>query len=59
MLFTAEDTQFMRLAVEQAQQALYLSNPNPRVGCVIVKEDQCIGEGYTQAVGGAHAEIEA
>ena len=59
MLFTAEDTQFMRLAVEQAQQALYLSNPNPRVGCVIVKEDQCIGVGYTQAVGGAHAEIEA
>ena len=27
MLFTAEDTQFMRLAVDQAQQALYLSNP--------------------------------
>ena len=59
MLFTAEDTQFMRLAVDQAQQALYLSNPNPRVGCVIVKEGQCIGAGHTQAVGGAHAEIEA
>jgi len=59
MLFTAEDTQFMRLAVDQAQQALYLSNPNPRVGCVIVKEGQCIGVGHTQAVGGAHAEIEA
>lgn len=59
MLFTAEDTQFMRLAVDQAQQALYLPNPNPRVGCVIVKEGQCIGAGHTQAVGGAHAEIEA
>ena len=59
MLFTAEDTQFMHLAIEQAQQALYLSNPNPRVGCVIVKEGQCIGVGHTQAVGGPHAEIEA
>ena len=59
MLFTAEDTQFMRLAVEEAQQALYLSNPNPRVGCVIVKAGQCIGQGHTQAVGGPHAEVEA
>ena len=59
MLFTAEDTQFMSLAVEQAQQALYLSNPNPRVGCVIVKAGQCIGQGHTQAVGGPHAEVEA
>ena len=59
MLFTAEDTQFMHLAIEQAQQALYLSNPNPRVGCVIIKEGQCIGVGHTQAVGGPHAEIEA
>ena len=39
--------------------ALYLSNPNPRVGCVIVKDGKLIGKGFTQKVGGAHAEVQA
>jgi len=33
--------------------------PNPHVGCVLVKDGQVIGEGYTQPAGGNHAEIEA
>ena len=49
----------MSEALAQAQKALYLSNPNPRVGCVIAKEGKVIGRGFTQAVGKAHAEVQA
>ena len=49
----------MRRALERAQDALYRSDPNPRVGCVLVRNDAVIGEGATQAPGGPHAEIEA
>lgn len=58
-MFTKDDADFMRLALAEAQKSLYLSNPNPRVGCVIVKAGQVIGKGFTQQVGLAHAEIEA
>ena len=58
-MYTAVDHQFMSEALAQAQNALYLSNPNPRVGCVIVKDGQVIGRGFTQKVGGPHAEIQA
>jgi diaminohydroxyphosphoribosylaminopyrimidine deaminase/5-amino-6-(5-phosphoribosylamino)uracil reductase len=58
-MFTQDDADFMRLALAEAQKSLYLSNPNPRVGCVIVKAGQVIGTGFTQQVGFAHAEIEA
>ena len=58
-MFTKEDADFMRLALAEAQKSLYLSNPNPRVGCVIVKAGHVIGAGFTQQVGLAHAEIEA
>ena len=58
-MYTKDDADFMRLALGQAQKSLYLSNPNPRVGCVIVKAGQVIGTGFTQQVGLAHAEIEA
>jgi diaminohydroxyphosphoribosylaminopyrimidine deaminase/5-amino-6-(5-phosphoribosylamino)uracil reductase len=58
-MFTKDDTDFMRLALAAAQKSLYLANPNPRVGCVIVKAGQVIGTGFTQQVGLAHAEIEA
>jgi diaminohydroxyphosphoribosylaminopyrimidine deaminase/5-amino-6-(5-phosphoribosylamino)uracil reductase len=58
-MFTKDDADFMRLAIATAQKSLYLSNPNPRVGCVIVKAGQVIGTGFTQQVGLAHAEIEA
>jgi diaminohydroxyphosphoribosylaminopyrimidine deaminase/5-amino-6-(5-phosphoribosylamino)uracil reductase len=58
-MYTAVDHQFMSQALAEAQNALYLSNPNPRVGCVIVKEGKVIGRGYTQKVGGPHAEVQA
>lgn len=47
-------------AVRQAQQSLTLSNPNPRVGCVLVAPDgREIGRGHTQQAGGPHAEVMA
>ena len=50
---------WMRRALERAQDALDRSDPNPRVGCVLVKDHIVIGEGATQRPGGPHAEIEA
>ncbi len=52
---------FMQRALALAGQAIGLSEPNPRVGCVIVAPDgaQVLGEGHTQAAGQAHAEIMA
>jgi diaminohydroxyphosphoribosylaminopyrimidine deaminase/5-amino-6-(5-phosphoribosylamino)uracil reductase len=58
-MYSAVDHQFMSEAIAEAQKALYLSNPNPRVGCVIVKDGKVIGKGFTQKVGSAHAEVQA
>jgi diaminohydroxyphosphoribosylaminopyrimidine deaminase / 5-amino-6-(5-phosphoribosylamino)uracil reductase len=50
----------MQLALDLAQQAIGLSEPNPRVGCVITTtEGRVIGQGHTQQAGGAHAEVMA
>jgi len=47
-------------ALRLAESALYLTSPNPRVGCVLVNpEGQVIGQGHTQMTGGPHAEIMA
>lgn len=54
------DDFFMAQALAQAEQALLLSSPNPRVGCVITSADgQVLGQGFTQQAGGAHAEVMA
>lgn len=50
---------FMRHALELVERCSVRTSPNPRVGCVIVKDGRIIGEGFTQPVGGNHAEIEA
>lgn len=49
----------MRQALSLAEHALYVPSPNPRVGCVIVRDAQVIGQGSTQAVGSHHAEVMA
>jgi len=50
----------MQQALQLAEQATLLSNPNPRVGCVIVSPDgQVLGQGFTQQAGGPHAEVVA
>ncbi|RTZ66460.1 MAG: bifunctional diaminohydroxyphosphoribosylaminopyrimidine deaminase/5-amino-6-(5-phosphoribosylamino)uracil reductase RibD [Aquificaceae bacterium] len=47
----------MARAIELARKGLYTTHPNPRVGCVIVKNDKIIGEGYHQRTGQPHAEV--
>lgn len=49
----------MRAALDQAAKGLFLTSPNPRVGCVIVRDGQIIASGHTQRAGQAHAEIDA
>src|SRR5215207_8805999 len=50
----------MREALVLAEQAIGLSDPNPRVGCVLVGTDgTTLGRGFTQEAGGPHAEIVA
>jgi diaminohydroxyphosphoribosylaminopyrimidine deaminase/5-amino-6-(5-phosphoribosylamino)uracil reductase len=58
--FSATDTALMRDALLLAGQAVGLSDPNPRVGCVISAADgRVIGRGHTQQAGAAHAEVMA
>ncbi len=49
----------MTLALEWAAKGLFTTSPNPRVGCVIVKDGRVIGVGHTQPAGQDHAEVQA
>jgi diaminohydroxyphosphoribosylaminopyrimidine deaminase/5-amino-6-(5-phosphoribosylamino)uracil reductase len=49
----------MQLALEQAAKGLFITTPNPRVGCVIVRDGQVLAVGHTQPAGFAHAEADA
>jgi diaminohydroxyphosphoribosylaminopyrimidine deaminase/5-amino-6-(5-phosphoribosylamino)uracil reductase len=53
------DTDAMALALEWAAKGMYITTPNPRIGCVIVRDGAVIGAGHTQPAGQAHAEIQA
>ncbi len=55
----SDDVAWMRRALVVGEAALFRADPNPRVGCVLVRDGAAIGEGATQAPGGPHAEIEA
>lgn len=52
-----EDLSWMRRALALAQTVMYSTAPNPRVGCVIVRDGRVLGEGATQPPGGPHAEV--
>ena len=58
-MFSAADHEFMARALRLAERGLYTTTPNPRVGCVIVKDGKVVGEGWHQKAGEAHAEVEA
>src|ERR671920_781473 len=49
----------MTLALEWARRGMRSTAPNPRIGCVIVRDGAVIGAGHTQPAGQAHAEIQA
>lgn len=55
----ARDFEFMARALQLAERGYYSAKPNPRVGCVLVKDQRIIGEGYHYAAGMPHAEIDA
>lgn len=55
----SKDLYYMQMALELASRATILTSPNPKVGCVIVKDDVILGQGWTQEVGQAHAEVMA
>lgn len=49
----------MARALRLAEHGLFSTTPNPRVGCVIVKEGEVVGEGWHEKAGGPHAEVHA
>ncbi|MFW1782324.1 bifunctional diaminohydroxyphosphoribosylaminopyrimidine deaminase/5-amino-6-(5-phosphoribosylamino)uracil reductase RibD [Acinetobacter seifertii] len=52
-----QDQYWMQQAIELAKRGLYSTKPNPNVGCVIVKDNQVIGEGFHPKAGQPHAEV--
>jgi diaminohydroxyphosphoribosylaminopyrimidine deaminase/5-amino-6-(5-phosphoribosylamino)uracil reductase len=56
---TASDYGYVSRAIQLAKRGLYTTDPNPRVGCVIVKEGKIVGEGWHERAGGPHAEVMA
>lgn len=59
MKFSAADHEFMGRALRLAAQGLFTTTPNPRVGCVLVKDGTVVGEGWHEKAGGPHAEVVA
>jgi len=57
--FSSDDYRFMQRAIVLAQRGHYTTSPNPRVGCVLVKEGKVVGEGFHQKAGEGHAEVNA
>lgn len=59
MSITPADIDFMAHALRLAERGLYTTMPNPRVGCVLVKEGRVIAEGWHIRAGERHAEVNA
>ena len=55
--FSAADHGYMAEALRLAENGLYTTDPNPRVGCVVVKDGTVLGRGYHQKAGEDHAEV--
>jgi len=56
---SATDHLYMARALRLAERGLVSTDPNPRVGCVLVKSGDVVGEGWHERAGGPHAEIHA
>lgn len=59
MPFTDFDRAMMRRALELAEKGLFTATPNPRVGCVVARNQELLGEGWHEKAGGPHAEVRA
>jgi len=56
---SANDQLYMARALRLARRGLCTTHPNPRVGCVLVRDGVMVGEGWHEQAGGPHAEIHA
>ena len=52
---TEDDRRHMARALALAERGLFTTTPNPRVGCVIVRDGRVLGEGFHERAGLAHA----
>jgi diaminohydroxyphosphoribosylaminopyrimidine deaminase/5-amino-6-(5-phosphoribosylamino)uracil reductase len=59
MSFSAVDHGMMARALQLAERGLWTTSPNPRVGCVLVRDGEIVGEGWHEKAGEPHAEIHA
>lgn len=59
MSFSAVDHGMMARALQLAERGLWTTSPNPRVGCVLVRDGRIVGEGWHEKAGGPHAEVHA
>src|SRR5437588_3240613 len=58
-MIAATDRDMMTRALALAERGLFTATPNPRVGCVIARDGQMLGEGWHERAGEAHAEVRA
>ncbi len=58
-MLTPQDSQWMARALRLAERGLNTASPNPRVGCVLVRDGKIIGEGWHERAGEPHAEVHA
>jgi len=58
-MFSPEDSLWMAQALRLAERGLYSTSPNPRVGCVLVRDGKAVGSGWHQKTGEPHAEVYA
>lgn len=57
MSFSADDHRYMAEALRLAEKGLWTTDPNPRVGCVLVRKGKVVGRGWHRAAGEPHAEV--
>ena len=57
--FSSVDYQYMARAIQLARRGTWTCMPNPRVGCVLVKQGKVVGEGWHKKAGEGHAEVNA
>jgi len=58
-MLSTQDSLWMASALRLAERGLCTTSPNPRVGCVLVRDDKIVGEGWHQNAGEPHAEVHA
>jgi diaminohydroxyphosphoribosylaminopyrimidine deaminase/5-amino-6-(5-phosphoribosylamino)uracil reductase len=59
MNFDADDHRHMARALQLAERGLHSTDPNPRVGCVLVRDGEVVGAGWHEKAGEPHAEAHA